>query len=56
VVGSCEHGNELPGSIKYREILEWLCNCWLLSKVELNAWSELLEKLIVKKFAAFYGT
>jgi hypothetical protein len=24
VVDSCEHGNEPLGSIKYREVLEWL--------------------------------
>jgi hypothetical protein len=29
VVGSCEHGNEPSGSIKFREC-EWLCNCWSL--------------------------
>jgi hypothetical protein len=26
MAGSCEHGNELPGSIKYREFLDLLRN------------------------------
>jgi hypothetical protein len=32
VAGSCEHGNALSGSIKCREFLAWLNNCWLLNK------------------------
>jgi hypothetical protein len=32
VVGSCEHGNEPSGSIRYLEILKQLGNCWLLKK------------------------
>jgi hypothetical protein len=30
--GSCEHGNEPLGSIKYGEVLEWLHNWQLLKK------------------------
>jgi hypothetical protein len=30
--GSCEHGNELSGSIKWWEVLEWLHNWQLLKK------------------------
>jgi hypothetical protein len=30
VVGCCEHGNELLGSIKWWEFIEWLSSCWLL--------------------------
>jgi hypothetical protein len=32
VEGSCEHGNETSGSIKYWEVLEWLHNWQLLKK------------------------
>jgi hypothetical protein len=32
VAGSCEHGNQLSGSIKFWEFLEWLTDCWLLKK------------------------
>jgi hypothetical protein len=32
VEGSCQHGNELPGSVKCWEILEWLHNWRLLRK------------------------
>jgi predicted deacylase len=32
VEGSCEHGNELSGSIKCWEILEWLSDWQLLKK------------------------
>jgi hypothetical protein len=32
VVGSCEHSNELSGSMKCWEILEWLHNWGLLKK------------------------
>jgi hypothetical protein len=32
VEGSCEHGNELSGTIKCWEILERLRNWWLLKK------------------------
>jgi hypothetical protein len=32
VVASSEHGNELSGSIKCWEILEWLSDWWLLKK------------------------
>jgi hypothetical protein len=30
VVGSCEHGSEPSGSIKGREFLDWLSDCWHL--------------------------
>jgi hypothetical protein len=30
VVGYCEHGNELSGSIKCREFFDKLSDCWLL--------------------------
>jgi hypothetical protein len=30
--GSCEHGNEPSGSIKWWELLELLYNWWLLKK------------------------
>jgi hypothetical protein len=33
VAGSCEHGNEHSGSIKGREFLDELTDCWLLKKV-----------------------
>jgi hypothetical protein len=32
VTDSCEHGNELSGSIKCWEFLEWLRDEWLLKK------------------------
>jgi predicted deacylase len=32
VEGSCGHGNELSGSIKCWEVLEWLHNWQLLKK------------------------
>jgi hypothetical protein len=32
VEGSCEQGNELWGSIKFWEVLEWLHNWQLLMK------------------------
>jgi hypothetical protein len=32
VEGSCEHGNEPSGFIKYWEVLEWLHNWQLLKK------------------------
>jgi hypothetical protein len=32
VEGSCEHGNEASGSIKYFEVLEWLHNWQLLKR------------------------
>jgi hypothetical protein len=32
VEGSCEHGNEPSGSIKWWEFLEWLHNWQLLKK------------------------
>jgi hypothetical protein len=32
VVGCCEHGNELSGSIKLWEFLECLSSCWLMKK------------------------
>jgi hypothetical protein len=40
VEGSCEHCNEPSGSIKFWEILEWLCN-WRLLKKGSAAWSPL---------------
>jgi hypothetical protein len=36
VEGSCEHGNEPPGSIKCREVTEWLYNWRLLKKAQLH--------------------
>jgi hypothetical protein len=30
--GSCEHGNEPSGSMKYWAFLEWVSNCWLLKE------------------------
>jgi hypothetical protein len=35
VDGSCEDGNEPPGSMKYWEILEWLSDWRLLKKVKI---------------------
>jgi predicted deacylase len=32
VEGSCEHGNELSGSIKHWEVLDWLHNLQFLKK------------------------
>jgi hypothetical protein len=32
VMDSCEHGNELSGSIKCWGFIGWLSNCWLLKK------------------------
>jgi hypothetical protein len=32
VEGSCEYGNELSGSIKCWEILEWVSDWWVLKK------------------------
>jgi hypothetical protein len=32
VAGSCEHGNEHPGYITYRETLQQRGDCWLLTK------------------------
>jgi hypothetical protein len=32
VAGSSEHGNELSGSIKRWEFLEWFSSCWFLKK------------------------
>jgi hypothetical protein len=45
VEGSCEHGNEPSGSIKYREILEWLRN-WRLLKKGLAPWSQLVSLFV----------
>jgi hypothetical protein len=36
VAGSCENGNEISGSIKCREFLEWLRNWWLLHRKGLS--------------------
>jgi hypothetical protein len=45
--GSCEHGNEHSGSIKYWEILEKLSDWWLLKK-DSATWSYFLTyKLIL---------
>jgi hypothetical protein len=38
VEGSCDHGNEPLGSIKYWEILEKL-NDWQILKKDSTAWS-----------------
>jgi hypothetical protein len=40
--GSCEHGNEPSGSIKFWEILEWLRN-WRLLKKASAPWSWLVS-------------
>jgi hypothetical protein len=32
VASSCEHGNELSGSIEFWEVLEWLRDCRFLKK------------------------
>ena len=32
MVGSCEHGDERTGSVKCREFIDYLKNCWLLGK------------------------
>jgi len=32
MTGCCVHGNELPGSVKCGEFLDWLRTCWLLKK------------------------
>jgi hypothetical protein len=32
VVGCCEHGNELSGSIIGGAFFDWLSNCWFLKK------------------------
>ena len=34
VEGSCEHGNEIPGSIKFGEFLDWLKASELLAPEE----------------------
>jgi hypothetical protein len=33
MAGSCEHGNEPIGFIKSWEVIEEMCNWWLLMKV-----------------------
>jgi hypothetical protein len=42
VTGSCECGNELPGSIKCGEFLDYLRNCSLLKKAS-APWSLLVS-------------
>ena len=32
MVGACECGNELSGSIKCEEFLDWMKTCWLFKK------------------------
>jgi hypothetical protein len=32
VAGSCEHGGGPLGSVKGREFLDWLNDCWFLKK------------------------
>jgi hypothetical protein len=44
VKGSCEHGIEPSGSIKYWEVLEWLHNWWLLEKGSAPLVSNLFKK------------
>jgi hypothetical protein len=41
VGGSCEHGNEPSGFIKYWEFFELLSNCWFLKNYSAT-WSWLL--------------
>jgi hypothetical protein len=38
VAGSCEHGNEVSGSLKGGKFLDWLSDCQFLKKVS-AAWS-----------------
>jgi hypothetical protein len=38
VEGSCEHGNEPSGSIKFLEVLEELHNWRLLRRAQLHEW------------------
>jgi hypothetical protein len=45
VEDSCEHGNELSGSIKCREIFAYLHN-WRLLKKASAPWSELWKAII----------
>jgi hypothetical protein len=44
VVGFCEHGNELSGSIICWEILEWLID-WRLIKKSPVPWCNIAEEL-----------
>jgi hypothetical protein len=46
VVGSCECGNELSGSIKCREFLEWRRTCQLLRENSVP-WQQLLVVVAV---------
>jgi hypothetical protein len=32
LAGLCEHGDELPGSVKCQEFFDWLRNCGLRKK------------------------
>jgi hypothetical protein len=45
LVGSCEHGTEISGSIKGREFIDWLSNYQLLQK-DSAPWSLLFSKLL----------
>jgi hypothetical protein len=36
VEGSCEHGNELSGCIKFWEVLEWLHDCGFSRRAHLH--------------------
>jgi hypothetical protein len=47
VAGSCEHGNEPSGSVKYREILESLSDYELLKK-------DFLQGFIYESFIKLY--
>jgi hypothetical protein len=46
VEGSCQHGNELSGSVKCWEVLEQLSDWWLLKKGS-APWSELVVVVVV---------
>jgi hypothetical protein len=45
VEGFCEHGNEPLGSIKCREILEYVSGWWLLKK-DSPLWSLLVNSIL----------
>jgi hypothetical protein len=49
-VGSCEFGNELLGSIKCREFLDWLRTC-LASQ---GLWSIELDVWLQKRFVTYH--
>jgi hypothetical protein len=48
---SCEHGNELSGSMKCWEVLEWLHNWWPLGK-DCSMESDVLCRVSLDKTAS----